>query len=88
MIMKKVKHLQRKMLKHIEDEYMTRDRSILVKTDNVTSEATIEVTLFVEMADRIFDRLEEKARRTWVDEFFNGVGVPRIREYNLVTKGH
>lgn len=84
----KVKKSTRQMLTCQRDEYLTRDRSITVDTDNKTGDITIEVTLFGTVAERCFDRLDEDDRCKWVNGFFNGTTAPRIREYNLVKKGH
>ena len=86
--MKKMKTITKKLLTGVKVEYITRDRSISVITDNSTGATTIEVTLFVPVADRVFDNLNEDKRRAWVNEFFNGVGAPRIREYTLIKKGY
>ena len=83
-----VKHTQLDTFSKIRDEYTTRDRSINVDTNKETGDITVEVTLFSPVADRVFDRLKEKERNDWVEEFFDGVNAPIIKSYTLLRKGH
>ena len=68
--MQNVIHRKIDMLGKTRDEYSTRDRSINVDTDKETGDITIEVTLFSPIADRVFDRLNQKERKKWAAEFF------------------
>ena len=86
--MQTVQHTRREMLAYTHDEYTTRDRSISVDTNKETKDVTIEVTLFGEMPDRIFDRLDDEKREEWVKGFFNGENAPIIPSYTLLRKGH
>jgi len=83
-----VKHAQLNTPSKIRDEYTTRDRSINVDTNKETGNVTIEVTLFSPVADRVFDRLEDEKRKDWVEEFFDGVNAPIIKNYTLLRKGY
>jgi hypothetical protein len=86
--MQNVNHTQLNTFTKIRDVYTTRDRSINVDTSKETGDITVEVTLFSPVADRVFDRLEEKQRNEWAQEFFNGENAPLIQEYKLVRKGY
>ena len=86
--MQNVIHRKIDMLGKIRDEYSTRDRSINVDTDKETGNVTVEVTLFSPIADRVFDRLNEKERKKWANEFFDGENAPLLNEYTLLRKGH